>query len=107
MNLERHRERIKDKRGLGVVGNGTDLGFFCHPTLAVAPKDHAIMGALDIYTWDREKGLGEKKERHNRNGSLPIEEKETHRWISCAVRAKERLQSGQRAIVVQDREGDI
>jgi hypothetical protein len=44
MNLERHRERIKDKGGLWVTGNGTDLGFFCHPTLAVAPKDHAIIG---------------------------------------------------------------
>jgi hypothetical protein len=65
------------------------------------------MGALDIYTWDREKGLGEKQDRHNRNARLPIEEKETHRWISCAVRAKGRLRSGQRAIVVQDREGDL
>ncbi|MDR2079699.1 MAG: hypothetical protein LBP74_08280 [Treponema sp.] len=44
MNLERHRERIKDKWGLGVTGNGTDLGFFCHPTLVVAPKDRAVIG---------------------------------------------------------------
>jgi hypothetical protein len=107
MNLERHRERIKDKRGLGVTGNGTDLGFFCHPTLVVAPKDRAIIGVLDIYTWDREKGIGEKKARHKRNEGLPIEQKETNRWISCAVQAKGRLQSGQRAVVVQDREGDI
>ena len=107
MNLERRRERIKDKRGLGVTGNGTDLGFFCHPTLVVNPKDQAIIGVLDIHTWDREKGVGEKKARHNRNGSLPIEEKETYRWIARAIQAKGRLKAGQRAIVVQDREGDI
>jgi hypothetical protein len=107
MNLERHRERIKDKGGLGVTGNGTDLGFFCHPTLAVAPKDHAIIGVLDMHTWQREAGKGEKKARHNRNGRLPIEDKETHRWISCAIQAKGRLPVGQRVIVVQDREGDI
>jgi hypothetical protein len=53
------------------------------------------------------KGVGEKKARHNRNGGLPIEEKETYRWISGAIRAKGRLEAGQRAIVVQDREGDI
>jgi hypothetical protein len=28
LNLERHRERITDKEGLGQVGNGTDWGFF-------------------------------------------------------------------------------
>jgi hypothetical protein len=61
MNLELHRERIKDKRGLGVTGKGAGLGFFCHPTLAVNPKDHAVMGAIDIYTWDREKGLGRRR----------------------------------------------
>jgi hypothetical protein len=105
LNVE--RERIKDKGGLGVTGNGTDLGFFCHPTLAVSPKDQAIIGVLDIHTWEREKGIGEKKERHNRNGGLPIEEKETYRWISCAVRANGRLPAGQPGIVVQDREGDI
>jgi hypothetical protein len=107
MNRERNRERIKDKRGLGVVGNGTDLGFFCHPTVAVTPKDHAIMGALDIYTWSRESGIGDRKTRHNRYGGEPIEQKETYRWISCAIRAKGQLQTGQKAIVVQDREGDI
>lgn len=107
MNLERHRERITDKGGLGVTGNGTDLGFFCHPTLVVGPKDPAIIGVLDMHTWEREGGTGEKKTRHNRNGSLPIEGKETYRWISCAVRAKGRLPAGQRAVVVQDREGDI
>jgi hypothetical protein len=107
INLERRQERIKDKRGLGATGDGTGPGFFCHPTPAVSPKDHGIIGVLDIYTWEREAGAGGKKARHNRNGSLPIEGKETHRWISCAVRAKGLLGSGQRAVVVQDREGDI
>jgi hypothetical protein len=97
----------KGQRGLGVTENGTDLGFFCHPTLVVAPKDQSIRGVLDIHTWEREAGMGEKTARHNRSDSLPIEEKETYRWISCAIEAKKRLPEGQRALVVQDREGDI
>jgi hypothetical protein len=48
LNLEAHRERIEDQDGLGEVGNGTDLGFFCHPTIVVNPRDGALMGAVDI-----------------------------------------------------------
>jgi hypothetical protein len=77
--LERHRERIKDKGGLGVTGNGTELGIFCHPTLAVTPKDQSNIGAFDIHPWEWEAGTEEKKARHNRSDSLPIEEKETYR----------------------------
>jgi hypothetical protein len=35
--------------------------------------------------------MGEKKARRERNESLPIERKETYRWISRAARAKGRL----------------
>ncbi|MDR3301987.1 MAG: hypothetical protein LBT01_05570 [Spirochaetaceae bacterium] len=49
LNLERHRERITDKEGLGEVGNGTDLVFFCHPTRVVNPADWSLIGAADIH----------------------------------------------------------
>jgi hypothetical protein len=35
------------------VGNGTDLGFFVHPTIAVNPRDKSFMGAIDLHFWDR------------------------------------------------------
>jgi hypothetical protein len=37
LNLESHRYRITGLEGLGTVGNGSDVGFFCHPTIAVTP----------------------------------------------------------------------
>jgi hypothetical protein len=43
INLERRRERIKGKRGLGATGNGADPGFFCRPALVAAPKDCAVI----------------------------------------------------------------
>jgi hypothetical protein len=57
LNLEARRERIRDNAGLGEAGNGRDLGFFCHPTIAVNPRDGALMGAADIrlMAWNRER----------------------------------------------------
>jgi hypothetical protein len=48
LNLEAHRGRIGDQDDLGEVGNGTDLGFFCHPTIVVNPRDGALMAAIQI-----------------------------------------------------------
>ncbi|MDR1230601.1 MAG: hypothetical protein LBK61_04280 [Spirochaetaceae bacterium] len=45
MNLERHRKRIRDTAGLGTVGNGKDLGFFCHPTVVIEPVKQTAAGA--------------------------------------------------------------
>jgi hypothetical protein len=38
LNLEAYRRRITDDTGLNEVGNGTDMGFFCHPTIVVNPQ---------------------------------------------------------------------
>ena len=105
LNLERHRGRIKDTRGLGVVGNNTDLGFFCHPTIAVNGVDGSLLGALDIHLWSRDEDKKNKKERQYTK--LPLEEKESYRWAERAIAAGKKLSERQQATVVQDREGDI
>jgi hypothetical protein len=110
-NLEAHRERIRDKAGLGEVGNGTDLGFFCHPTIVVNPLDGGLMGAVDIRLMDRnrerdEEGQYKKKSKHA-GQTVGIREKESYRWIAGGIDAKGRLAGVQRVTVVQDREGDI
>ena len=80
LNLESHRKRITDREGLGEAGNGTDLGFFCHPAIVVNPRDGGLMGAADIYltAGEREKDEnGEfKKKYKNRSREVGIEEKE-------------------------------
>jgi hypothetical protein len=43
INYQAHAGRVK---GLGPVGNGTDLGFFIHPALAVDAEAGGIIGWL-------------------------------------------------------------
>ena len=105
LNLESHRGRIKDKSGLGLVGNNTDLGFFCHPTIAVNAEDGSLIGALDIHLWHRDEDKKDKNER--KYNKLPIEEKESYRWAERAIEASNKLSDNQRKTIVQDREGDI
>jgi hypothetical protein len=103
--------RITGLEGLGTVGNGSDLGFFCHPTIVVNLRDGALMGIADIYVMARERERGEdgkyKTKGKNHGTTLPIEQKETKRWIERGRAAKERLPGVKRVTVVQDREGDI
>jgi hypothetical protein len=38
---------------------------------------------------------------------LPIEEKESYKWIESSIRTKEVLEQAKEIIIIQDREGDI
>jgi hypothetical protein len=89
------------KRGLGTVGNGTDVGLFVHPVLAVDAEKGYCLGLLDAQVWRRRKA----KAKNYRQ--LPIEEKESYRWLTGAQRAKVALQAAAMVTVIDDREGDI
>jgi len=111
LNLEAHRQRITEYTGLGEVGNGSDLGFFCHPTIAVNPADGALMGVADLYLKARERekeadGSYKKQGKHG-GQTKPIEEKETYRWIERGIIAQKVLRQVKGVTVIQDREGDI
>ena len=107
INMEGHRNRITDREGLGTVGNGKDLGFFCHPTVALEPEKQAVMGVIDPRLWAREEnGEGGEREREHLE-RVPFEDKESYRWAERAVIARERLSGVPEVTVVQDREGDI
>lgn len=98
INLQRHAGRVD---GLGTVGNGTDLGFFVHPLLAVDADDGACLGLAHLHLWQRTQG----KAPHYKK--LPIEEKESARWIDTVVAGKKRLTEAAIITVVADREADI
>jgi len=105
LNLEKHRHRITDQSGLGFTGNNKDLGFFCHPTLAVNPLDASFLGVVDIHLWCRDE---ENRDSPKRNHPLlSIEDKESYRWAERAIVSRQQLKSAERVTVVQDREGDI
>ena len=39
-----YEAKAKRKRGLGLVGNGEDVGLFVHPALAIDAEDGAVLG---------------------------------------------------------------
>lgn len=98
INLQRHVGRTS---GLGTVGNGTDSGFFIHPLLALDAADGACLGLAHLHLWQRTKGKAPNYKR------LPIEEKESVRWIDTVIVGKKRLAEAARITVVADREADI
>jgi len=89
------------KRGLGTVGNGTDVGLFVHPVLAVDAQTQECLGLVDAQVWRRTKSKAKNYQ------SLPIEQKESYRWLKGGEEAKAVLAEATMVTVIDDREGDI
>ena len=98
LNYQGHARRVGE---LGRVGNGTDAGLFLHPVLAVDAQEGTCLGLAHVHLWQR---LHTKAPDYRK---LPIEDKESVRWITAAQDATQRLGSAQRVTVVADRESDI
>lgn len=90
--------------GLGQA-NDKAPGFFIHPTIAVDAETDHLLGVAHAEIWTR--GTGADAPDRSRRNQLPIEQKETHRWIQGAARAAETLAEAAQVIVVADREGDF
>jgi Transposase DDE domain len=98
INYQAQRGR---KHGLGTVGNGSDVGLFVHPVLAVDAQTQECLGLVDAQIWCRTKSKAENYKR------LPIEEKESYRWVKGGNQAKAVLAEAALVTVMDDREGDI
>ena len=79
INYQAQRRR---KHSLGTVGNGTDVGLFIHPVLAVDADNSECLGLVDAQIWRRTTGKAANYKE------LPIECKESNRWLKGADRAK-------------------
>jgi hypothetical protein len=77
-----YEAKAKRKRGLERVGNGADVGLFVHPALAVDAADGAVLGLAGATIWRR------RRVKEDDYQSLPIEEKESWRWIATALKAQ-------------------
>lgn len=104
-NLERNRGNITDFQQLGVIGDKESLGFFLHPALVVAAENGRCIGYSYVHTWSREATAPTKEQRQYKR--LPIEEKESYRWLETAQQSKQVLHQAGQLTVVCDREGDI
>jgi len=90
----------KDK--FGPTGDADTKGLFVHPGIIVDASNRDILGASSIITWYRdEPSLNQEKK------SRDIEEKESIRWISTALSAKNNIKNAEMITVVGDRESDI
>lgn len=98
LNYEKHAGRV---RGLGTVGNGKDKGFFIHPMLVIDANTKACLGSAMVHIENRLVGRSEDYKR------LPIEEKESYRWISAAQVSKKVLSQASCVTFIGDRENDI
>lgn len=98
LNYQKHSNRTRE---LGTVGNGIDAGLFVHPVLAVDADSGDCLGLIGAELWLR------TKEKAPNYRDLPIEEKESNRWLKGAETARDRLYSAAHITVVADRESDI
>lgn len=89
------------KRRLGKVGNGTDVGLFVHPVLGVDADSGECLGLVDARVWRRTEGKAENYR------ALPIEQKESYRWLTGGAQAKAVLADAAMVTVIDDREADI
>ncbi len=105
INLNRHKGRIKPNTGIGLIGNNQDVGFFLHPSLVIDAGSLNALGFSHVHLWHRDVNKGTKFTRNYKQ--LPIEEKESYKWIDSSQRSKEILKEAEKITIIQDREGDI
>jgi hypothetical protein len=98
-----HRGILKD----GTVGkiNDESVGLRVHPMLVLDAHDEFAYGFSSLEIINR---AGQTKGKHQREyKKLPIEEKESYRWIHAILNTKRLLQEAKSLTVVADRESDI
>lgn len=105
VNLEKNRSQIEDNSGLGVIGDNRSLGFYLHPSLVIKASDESCVGFSFIKPYIHSEDRPDRHERKYK--TLPIEEKESYRWIESVQNTAKVLSKASLRTSVQDREGDI
>ncbi len=105
INVDNHRNRLKAGNGIGLTGNNTDLGFFLHGSLVLDASTETLLGYSNVQLWHRQADKQDKWERSYKG--LPIEDKESNKWIKACKESKEHLCGARSITFIEDREGDI
>jgi len=106
INYSAHAGRLKASDvELGPLAKSRDVGFFLHPSLVLDAQTGFALGYGDIHLWNRRWHQADKHQR--RYKSLPIEQKESYRWIAASLRTKAALTGAAHRTIIADREGDI
>lgn len=108
INLKSHSGRIKKDDSLGTTNATSDkgLGFFLHPSLVIDAQSSIPYGYSAVKVWSRSMEFSSKHQR--KYNSLPIEQKESYKWLEVTQSTKDSLsEQVEGMVIVQDREGDI
>lgn len=107
INLYHHRNRIKKDGHIGITNaSEAGLGFFIHPSFVLDAETFMPYGFSDVKVWNRRLDAAPKYKSHIKN-MLPIEGKESYKWIASSIKSKQALDKAREIIIIQDREGDI
>jgi hypothetical protein len=104
-NLEWNRSQIVPNSGLGVIGDDRSLGFYLHPSLVMKVSNESCVGFSSIKTYIHQEGRDNRYVRNYK--TLPIEEKESYRWVESVKNTAKTLSNATLRTHIQDREGDI
>jgi len=105
IDVTRPEQQVK---GAGPLDGGTRWGALLHPLHAFTP-DGTPLGTMHAAAWVREKGVAKSSLSRAERAAIPIEEKESYRWIDALRRAGEEAQRcpSTQVISVADSEADI
>ena len=90
---------------IGPTGVKAIAGFFCHPMLVVDADSPSIFGLSSSLIYNRSWDQKNKLERNY--SQLPIEEKESYRWIRSCELSKNRIPALVQKTIIGDRESDL
>lgn len=112
VSFQRHARRLQPGEDLGWLSNNRQHGYNMHPALVVDANAGWLLGIADLKLWARPLEGADKAERRYRD--LPIEQKESMRWIRSFRHAARRLRAvlpeagpGLTLTTIGDREADI
>lgn len=103
-NYWHHRRRIKDGT-LGPLVNEIGLGYHAHCALVIDAQDNFPLGYSHFHIWVRKQDQPDKYQRQY--PKLPIEQKESYRWIETIEKSNNVLQDARSKTYIADRECDI
>lgn len=104
-NLTKQKGRLKPNSGLGRTTKEGELGFMLHSSMVIDADKSTALGYSFIKTWQRDENAPDRHERKYK--SLPVEEKESYKWIEATRRSCELLDSAEKITIIADRESDM
>lgn len=107
INLCNHGNRLKKDNSIGLTdGSALGLGFFIHPSLVIDAESFVPYGFSHVKVWNRGPEVVAKEKSHPKN-LIPIQEKESYKWIEASLKSKQALAQARQVIIIEHREGDI